>query len=387
MPKAVRRGNGQWRVQIFEGYDQDGKRIYKSITAKTKKEAEGAAAIWIAERGERKAAEEREKARASIPTLDEAMTMYINTCTAQGYSPATIGTYMKIQRNSFPDLINKKIDEITAADVQLAIDTRAAGRAPKTVKNDYTLIHAVLTRYRPDLNLSGTILAKNRKRAKRVFRQSWAVDIIQYIRDNFRTDFYIYTIFIICGGCRPSEIYSLTWDDLSYKPISAIDAGTTYCVGTIRIDSAAVRGADGLYHEKDPKTDAGYRTLTLSWSFFEELYRIRPRGKPEDRIVTMKPGKCSKYWCQAREKMGLPKTMRFYDLRHYFATQMSSSGASDEELAAAMGHATAQVTHDVYIEMFEEDKRRVSRTMANSTAKIFSAIKDDENNSSFASAK
>ena len=101
----------------------------------------------------------------------------------------------------------------------------------------------------------------------------------------------------------------------------------------------------------------------------------------------MKPGKCSKYWCQAREKMGLPKTMRFYDLRHYFATQMSSSGASDEELAAAMGHATAQVTHDVYIEMFEEDKRRVSRTMANSTAKIFSAIKDDENNSSFASAK
>ena len=83
MPKAKRLPSGSWRVQIFEGYDENGKRIYKSITASTKKEANSLAAIWIAEREQRKEAEERERARASIPTLDQAMTMFIDTCISQ----------------------------------------------------------------------------------------------------------------------------------------------------------------------------------------------------------------------------------------------------------------------------------------------------------------
>lgn len=388
MPKAKKQASGSWRVQLFDGYTPEGKRIYKSITARTKKEAESEAAIWIAERDIRKEREERERARAAIPTLDEAMTKFIDTCRAQGYSPATVCGYLKIQRVSFPALLDKKIDEITAADVQMAIDTRAADHTPKTVKNDYAFLHSVLKRYRPELNLSGIILAANRRKAKRVFSQSWAADIIGYIRDNMRADFYIYTLFIVCGGCRPSEIYSLTWDDLSVRPLIRLDSdGTQYRVGTIRIDSAAVRGADGAYHEKGPKTEAGDRVLTLDWSFFAELYRVRPRADPDSRIVEMKPGKCSKYWCIVREKLGLPSSMRFYDLRHYFATQMSSAGASDEELAAAMGHTTAAMTHDVYIEIFEEDRRRVSRAMASSTARLFQSLGDDENNSHKTAAK
>lgn len=387
MPKAKKQASGNWRVQVFDGYTENGKRIYKSITAKTKRDAESTAALWIAERDIRREAEERERARAGIPTLDEAMSKFIETCKAQGYSPATVSGYLKIQRNGFPDLVDKKIDEITQADVQMAVDARASGRTPKTVKNDYAFLHSVLKRYRPELNLSGIIIAKNRKKPKRVFSQSWAPEIIRYIRDTARPDFYIYSLFIICAGCRPSEIYSLTWDDLSIKPMDTIDGGHRYQIGTIRIDSAAVRGADGVYYEKGPKTEAGNRTLTLDWSFFEELYRIRKRGQPEDRIVVMKPGKCSKYWSQVRTQLGLPDTMRFYDLRHYFATQMSSAGASDEELAAAMGHTTASMTHDVYIEMFEEDRRRVSRTMAISTAKLFSDVADNKNYSTFAATK
>ena len=387
MPKAKKQASGSWRVQIFDGYTPEGKRIYKSITGKTKREVDSAAAIWIAEREQRKEAEERERARASIPTLDKAMTMFIDTCISQNYSPSTIAGYMKMQRNSFPSLIDKKIDEITPADVQMAMDARAAGHSPKTVKNDYAFLHSILRRYCPDLNVSGTILAKKRKRAKRVFHQAWGPDIIKYIRDNFRVDFYIYALFIFCAGCRPSEIYSLTWDDLSIKPLDTIDGGHRYQVGTIRIDSASVRGYDGEYHEKDPKTDSGYRTLTLDWSFFRELYRVRPRGNPEDKVVTMKPGQCSRNWCKVRTQLGLPESMVFYDLRHYFVTQMSSAGASDEEMASAMGHTSAAFTHDVYIELFEEDRRRVSRTMANSTAKLFGAVNGDENHSSKTAAK
>ena len=387
MPKAKKQKSGNWRVQVFDGYNSDGKRIYKSITAATKREAESTAALWIAERDVRREEEEREKARASIPTLDQAMSMFIDTCISQNYSPSTIAGYMKMQRNSYPSLIDKKVDEITAADVQMAMDARAAGHSPKTVQNDYAFLHSILRRYCPDLNVSGTILAKKRKRAKRVFHQAWGPDIVKYIRDNLRDDFYIYALFIFCAGLRPSEIYSLTWDDLSIKPIDTIDGGQRYQVGTIRIDSASVRGYDGEYHEKDPKTDSGYRTLTLDWSFFRELYRVRPRGNPEDKIVEMKPGQCSRNWAKVRTQLGLPETMVFYDLRHYFVTQLNSAGASDEEMASAMGHTSAAFTHDVYIELFEEDRRRVSRTMASSTARLFAGLSEDEKFSSETATK
>lgn len=372
MPKATKTASGKWRCQVFDGYTAEGKRIYKSITAKSKREAESAAALWIAEKEARREAEERDRARAAIPTLDEAIDSFIETCRAQNYSPATISGYLKIQRNSFPGLIDKKIDEITAGDIQMAVDARAADHSAKTVRNDYALIHAVLRRYRPDLSLTGIVLAKKRKQAKRVFSQAWAPEIIRWTKENLRTDFYIYTLFIICAGCRPSETYSLKWGDLSARPLIRLDSdGKQYRVGEITIDSAAVRGDDGEYHEKDPKTEAGTRTLTVDWSFFGELYHIVKRGADDDRILKMKPGSCPKYWAKMREHLGLPQTMRFYDLRHYYATQLSSAGASDEELAAAMGHTTAAMTHDVYIEIFEEDRRRVNRTVAAATANLF----------------
>lgn len=381
MPKAVQLPSGSWRCQVFDGRDADGKRIYKSFTAKKRKDAESAAALWIADSERRKEEEELARKRAAIPTLDQAMSSFIDTCRAQSYSPSTIAGYLKIQRTAFDGLIDKKIDEITAADVQLAIDSRAADHSPKTIKNDYAFIHSVLKRYRPELNLSGIILAKNRKKSKRVYSQAWAADILMYTRDNLRPDFYVYVLFIICAGCRPSEVHSLIWDDISSHPIIQIDGSERYKVGTIRIDSASVRGEDGAYHDKDPKTDAGNRIQTLDWSFFEELYRVRPRGNPDDRIVTMCPSNLSKEWAKVRIALDLPKTMRFYDLRHYFATTLSSAGASDEELAAAMGHTTAAMTHDVYIEMFEEDRRRVSRTMAASTARLFDDLSGSQKKS------
>lgn len=378
MPKAVKRA-GSWRCQVYDGKDENGKRIYKSITAKTKREAETAAALWIADREHRREEEEKAKARASIPTLDEVMSRYIATCEAQDYSPATIEGYQKIRRASFTSLVDKKIDEITAAGIQLALDERAAGRSPKTLRNDFAFIHAVLKRYRPDLNLSGTILAKTKKKPKRVFKQKWAQDILKYIRSNCPTDFYLYALFIISTGCRPSEIYSLTWSDISATPITRLDSdGARYKVGTIQIDSACVRGDDGKYHEKGPKTEAGNRTLTIDWSFFEELYDQRQRGADDARIIESTTRIIPYQWSKVRKALELPDTMRFYDLRHYYATQMSSAGASDEDLAASMGHSTPVMTHNVYIELFEEDQHRVSRAMATATADLFQSLNQDE---------
>ena len=375
MPQATKLPSGKWRAQVYLGKDENGKRLYKSFTAGKKAEAESLAYLWTTSAKARKNEEEAERAREKLPTLGEACDWYIDTCRAQGYSPSTIPSYIKIRKNSFPGLIDVKICDITAADVQNAINKRAERCAPKTVKNDFGFIRSVLRRYRPELALDGIILAKKRKKKKRVFKASWAEDILRYIRANCRTDFYIYTSFIVSAGLRPSETYSLTWGDLSEKPIDVIGAGgDAYQVGTIQIDSASVVGEDGKYHEKDPKTDAGYRTQEVDWSFFEDLYSVRPRGSANEKLVVMKPGKCANLWGQVRKALNLPDDMRFYDLRHFYATSLKSSGATEQELAAAMGHSTPVFSNDVYVEIFEEDQRAANRAMAKRTNQLYESI-------------
>ena len=71
MAKAKKLPSGSWRVNQYVGKDENGKRIYKSFTASTKKEAEFIAAEYVM------------KARHSkVPqniTLGEAMERYIES--------------------------------------------------------------------------------------------------------------------------------------------------------------------------------------------------------------------------------------------------------------------------------------------------------------------
>jgi hypothetical protein len=64
-PKKLPSGN--WRVQVFVGYDENGKRIKKSFTAPTKKEASYLASDFIINK----------KKKATDKTLLEAIDEYL----------------------------------------------------------------------------------------------------------------------------------------------------------------------------------------------------------------------------------------------------------------------------------------------------------------------
>jgi site-specific recombinase XerD len=48
------------------------------------------------------------------------------------------------------------------------------------------------------------------------------------------------------------------------------------------------------------------------------------------------------------ERAGLPRTFRFQDLRHTFATLMASSGGHAKVVQEMLGHATTSITLDLY---------------------------------------
>ena len=344
MATAKKLPSGRWRVQTFD----HGQR--HSFTADTKKEAERLAAIGIAE--------DRDKAKRGM-TLAEALAGYIETCKAQGYSPSTIREYTARSRNSYPVIAAKRLDRLTVQDVQAQLDSRInAGKSAKTVRNDWFLLRAVLTFYAPSLDLRRIRIARRQKREKLLFRESWAADILRIARATWgEDDYYLYCLFTIFAGLRPSESYALRWPDISSTAMIGLDGIRS---GTISVHAAEVRGVDG-YIRKPPKTAAGNRLLTVPWAMIEEIQRVKPRKG--NRILDMKPSVINWRWIRTKKLLGLPEDMRFYDLRHFYATAVANSGASEEELAARMGHSTSAFSHQVYVELFEDRQAAVNAAL------------------------
>lgn len=354
MPTAKKLPSGRWRVQT---YDHG---VRRSYTADTKRDAERMAAMN----------EPQEQPSRSSMTLDQAISAYIRTCKAQGYSPSTIAEYSARQRKSYPLLISRPLSRIDAHDVQAQIDARAETVSVKTVRNDYYLLRAVLSVYAPHIRLDRIRLARRPKRPKMLLREAMPAQILKAV-ETMPADFQIYVILAMFAGLRPSEVYALSWADLSAEPIR-VPADPPYLVGAVRVSAAMVRDEGSVYRRKAPKTESGNRTQQIAWAVFERIYALKPRGPEEDQVVTMKPASATRRWQLHRAKLPVPPAMRLYDLRHLYATSVAASGASEEELAARMGHSTSAFSHAVYVELFEERRQHTNAALARAAEQAIS---------------
>ena len=361
MATAKKLPSGSWRVRTCT----DGKR--RSYTAPTKKEAERLAAI-----GEE---EEKERAARSM-TVKEALDGYIETCRAQGYSASTIAEYTRRSHASFDKIIETKLDRLTANDIQAQLDSRAKECSPKTIRNDFYLLRATLAVYAPSIRLDKIKLAKRKRRAKLVLSETLPEQILKAVESQC-ADFRIYVALIMFAGLRPSEVYALHWADLSAKPIT-VAADPPYQVGQITVTAAEVRNEHGTYTRKAPKTESGNRTQLLSWAVFDLIYSSKPRGSDEEKLVTMNPNTATKTWDAFRKNLPEMEGLRLYDLRHYFATAVANSGATEEELAARMGHSTSAFSHSVYVELFRERRENVNAVLSRSTEKVIQKARFSE---------
>ena len=162
MAKARKLPSGSWRVQCYAGKNAEGKNQYRSFTRPTKKEAEYEAALF--------AMHYKEISRDSTAmTLAEAMDKYI--ASKDGIlSPSTIRGYDIIRKNHLKGLMDIRLNRLTPALIQEAINQEAKpyidknGKtrtpSPKSVRNIHGLLTAVLGEYCPGLRLNTTLPQK-----------------------------------------------------------------------------------------------------------------------------------------------------------------------------------------------------------------------------------
>lgn len=332
MAKAKKLPSGNWRVQVFDGYDENRKRKYKSFTAETKKEAEFLASEYTIK-----------KKYASSPskiTLDEAMREYVRSKDAI-LSPTTVREY-KLMIERFPETIKMiPISKITRDDIQEFVNNEARRVKWKTVYNSYYFLSSVLKKYRPDFNVN---IALPPKQIQEMYVPS-DEDIKKLMSAIKGTSMEIPVCLAAFASLRRSEICALE------------DVDKNNC--TITVKNALVTNDRKELVKKPPKTMKSHRTIEIPRFLVDMLLEKKEAGEP---FVSLTPTAITKKFNHILKREGLPH-FRFHDLRHYNASIMHALGVPDKYAMARGGWRTTTTLHKVYQHIMDEKAKEVNDTV------------------------
>lgn len=327
MAKAKKLPSGSWRVRVYAGRE-NGKNVYKSFTADTKKAAEYAAAQYAIDR--------KESTDPGRLTVARAVLSYIEN-KDNILSPSTIRNYRSDAANMFPSIQGVEVRNLTKALVQSAVSREAAGHSPKTVRNRYALLCAALREAGQE---PPSILLPQKQRQEISIPDDAAVSaLMEHVAG---TIMHIPIALAAYMGLRRSEIAGLRWTDY--------DAAT----GLLAVRRAVVRAEGNSWAEKAPKTLAGARTLPVPDAVRRLLDEAR---KPDGSITGLSPAQISRRWDYISPKFG---NVRFHDLRHYYASVMLALGVPDKYAMERMGHSTPNMLKAVYQHTMSDKQQAIT---------------------------
>lgn len=326
MATAKKLPSGNWRVNLFIGYDDNGKRKYKSFTAETKKEAEFMAASYNLNR--------KEKPKGL--TVGDAIDGYIQS-KENVLAPTTIAEYKQTRRNKLKSIMNVPLDKITNILIQQAINEDAARLSPKSVRNANGLLSAALKMYMPDFPLRVTLPQKQPK-IKTLPEPDAVLEAVK------GTEIELPALLAIWLGLRLSEIQGLRFCDVSAD-------------GRIIISHVRVVVEGKFYDKSTTKNSSSTRTLNAPPEIIQ-LIRNTPHNSENDYIINFERGGIYKRFKRIIRNAGLPD-MTFHDLRHLNASVMLSLGVPDKYAMERGGWSTPSTLKAVYQHTFSDERKRI----------------------------
>ncbi len=316
---------------------QKQKRIYRSITASSVKEAERIKAEIIAQN--------KQLLSPQKMTLYEAIDKYIESADAV-LSPSTIVGYRKIQRTAFQELMRYSLQAINAEILRDAVNAeckRISARSnqpikPKTVVSEFRLIAAVLNRYAPGIptdkvQLPQVVLNKHELSTPDV--------IFEMVKG---TDIELPVLLAMWLSFTASEIIGLT----KSKSLSADG-------NMITIKEVIVTGPNGPVIKENGKHPTRNRSLRLPDYIKNLIAQIET-----DRLVTMSAPALSKRFARLVKKSGIPH-MTFHDLRHVNASVMSVLHVPDKYAQERGGWHSDSIMKSVYQQTFNSERAAVDQ--------------------------
>ena len=292
MPTAKKLPSGNYRVRIFDYTDENGKKIYKSFTAPTKKGAELLAAQY-------KTATQHSD---TLLTVKDALDEYINLRRAV-LSPSTINSYKSMNNvlnKDYPRFMSMTVKSVKQKDFQGLISDMATKKNPKTVTNYYNLILTISDSFR-----SFKIVLPKLIKNETYIPTKEEIDKLLELGKECEMELPIML------GCfcmmRRGEICGLSMNDVNFRN------------KTIHIRHSMVLDEDKEYILKIPKTLKSDRVIKVPDKVLDLI-------KKQGYITELTPSVITQRFQRLVKKAGITSDCHFHCTRHYAASLYHAQG-------------------------------------------------------------
>lgn len=355
MATAKKLPSGSWRCQVYSHTEEipqpDGtikkKRIYESFTCddpspKGRRICEREAAEWAANK------EHFLKKRNLDLTLREAIDKYVSARDSL-LSPTTVSDYRSIQRNAFPDIMDKKLSDLDEETLQNALNKESSRPSkncyrnprplsPKRVLNEWGLVASVINKYGLKEEKEDLILPSKERR----FHELISPD----------------TIFSLVKGTNIElPVLLAMWLSFSLSEIRGLTKSKSVSGNYITIVEVVVDVNNSPLRKNLAKNVNRNRRHKIP-PYIKHLI-----DQVEGDIIVPESGKeIYRKWKQLLRRNGLPP-LTFHDLRHVSASVMAMLRIPDKYAQERGGWRTDAVMKKVYMETFSEERERVDATI------------------------
>lgn len=280
----------------------------------------------------------------------------------------TINNYKRLLKNILPLIGNYKLSKITPVMLDNMYQKLANGEKGKELsyssKYDYyKIVNAMFNQAIKwefvDKNPNLKAHKPKKDIVERKFYNLEQVNQLLSCLDNESIKYKALIRLALDSGARRGEISALRWSDLNFE------------TRTLKIDNS-LKVINGVVDEKKAKTNSSNRIIFLSeetinvmkaYKEWQDNYILEmgSKWKGTDRIFTadngehMNPSTCYKVFTKITKKYGL-EHIRFHDIRHTSASLMISQGANLKAVSERLGHASINITSDIYTHTFESDR-------------------------------
>jgi integrase len=275
-------------------------------------------------------------------TVWRYVTKYLQT--AEGWRPSTrLKVEGHIRNYIDPAFGEYPIGKIRPSEVREWVSAlKRHGLAPGTVRAIYfslslILKQAVVDGLLPRTPCVGIKLPQDEVQREMHFLDADQVDtLVHELPDRYRA--FIFT----------AAYAGLRWGELAALKVKNLDL----IKGTITV-TEAVAEVNGQLKEGPTKTGAT-RTVALPMFLRQMLAEHLARYPSKLYVFTSAQGAqlrknfYRRQFVPAVARAGLPKGLRFHDLRHTCAGLLIANGAHPKEIQERLGHSTIRVTFDTY---------------------------------------
>lgn len=341
------RKDGRWMGRISLGHDRNGKAVRKSVYGHTQKEVrEKIEAI--------KKLHESGLTNERVGTVGEFLELWIedDVKVSRGGNK-TIQEYEDVSKRYIKPYIGHiKLQKLTSMlcrnwQAQLVREGYTANKRRKSLRvfsvaMTAAIQHDMITR-NPLIGVPKPVVTR---RKIMPLEPEQCIELFAKCKESRLGDVIILAALT---GLRKGELFALDWTDINISER----------VLTVRKSLEEVKGKTRL---KEPKTKAGRRAVFIDQiavaALLSRQRKAEAEGLGQDVCKIVFPNSIGGHllgsnfdrnvWYPIRLAAGIPKTVRFHDLRHTQASLMLAAGVHPKVVQERLGHSDIAMTLNIY---------------------------------------